>query len=114
MDHAVTASHLGAGTHTVVFSKAGYLQQSRSVQSEAGKSVCDLGRYASRRIHRCGQQQSAGRKCLIDGRDTGMTTPAQLTMEKGQHKITVRKPGLRTVPRKSPFLKERLSVFHPF
>ena len=31
----------------------------------------------------------------IDGKDSGMTTPAQLTVEKGFHKVTVRKTGFK-------------------
>src|SRR6185312_707673 len=34
-----TASHLAAGLHTIVFSKSGYLQQTKSVESVAGKSI---------------------------------------------------------------------------
>jgi len=90
-----TASHLGAGTHTVIFSKTGYLQQTRSVQSIAGKSVAistELGAAVSTVVVTSNPQ---GANVLVDGRDTGMTTPAQLTMEKGQHRITVRKPGFK-------------------
>src|SRR5215472_8643548 len=34
-----TASHLAAGNHTLVFTKAGYLPQTRMVESQTGKSV---------------------------------------------------------------------------
>src|SRR5436190_3091073 len=34
-----TASHLAAGNHTIVFTKAGYLQQTRAIESVAGKSI---------------------------------------------------------------------------
>jgi hypothetical protein len=37
----------------------------------------------------------AGATILVDGEDSGMLTPAQLTLEKRQHHITVRKAGYR-------------------
>ena len=36
-----------------------------------------------------------GANVWVDGKDSGMTTPAQLTVEKGFHKVTVRKAGFR-------------------
>ncbi len=90
-----TASHLAAGTHAVVFSKAGYLQQTRSVQSVAGKSAAiaaELNPAAATVVVTSNPQ---GANIWVDSRDTGMTTPTQLTVEKGLHRITVRKPGFK-------------------
>ena len=90
-----TASHLAAGRHTIVFTKAGYLQQTRSVESVAAKSIdvsAELTPAVSTIVVTSNPQ---GANVWIDGKDSGMTTPAQVTVEKGFHKVTVRKTGFK-------------------
>ncbi|HEY2497339.1 MAG TPA: serine/threonine-protein kinase [Candidatus Angelobacter sp.] len=90
-----TASHLAAGTHTIVFTKAGFLQQAKSVESIAGKSVdvsADLAPSVSTIVVTSNPQGAA---VWVDGKDSGMTTPAQLTVEKGFHKVAVKKAGFK-------------------
>ena len=90
-----TASHLAAGTHTIVFTKSGYLQQTKSVESVAGKSIdvtAELAPAVSTIVVTSNPQSA---NVWIDGKDSGMTTPAQLTVEKGFHKVTVRKTGFK-------------------
>ena len=90
-----TASHLAAGHHTLVFTKAGYLQQTRSIDSIAAKSVdvsAELTPAVSTLVVTSNPQ---GASVWVDGKDSGMTTPAQLTVEKGFHRLAVRKAGFR-------------------
>jgi predicted Ser/Thr protein kinase len=90
-----TASHLAAGHHTLVFTKAGYLQQTRSIDSIAAKSVdvsAELTPAVSTLVVTSNPQ---GANVWVDGKDSGMTTPAQLTVEKGFHRLAVRKTGFR-------------------
>ena len=90
-----TASHLAAGTHTIVFTKSGYLQQTKSVESIAGKSIdvtAELAPAVSTIVVTSNPQSA---NVWVDGKDSGMTTPAQLTVEKGFHKVTVRKAGFK-------------------
>ena len=90
-----TASHLAAGHHTLVFTKAGYLQQTRSIDSIAAKSVdvsAELTPAVSTLVVTSNPQ---GANVWVDGKDSGMTTPAQLTVEKGFHRLAVRKAGFR-------------------
>jgi len=90
-----TASHLAAGHHTLVFTKAGYLQQTRSIDSIATKSVdvsAELTPAVSTLVVTSNPQ---GANVWVDGKDSGMTTPAQLTVEKGFHRLAVRKTGFR-------------------
>jgi PEGA domain-containing protein len=90
-----TASHLAAGYHLISFTKAGYLTQSRSVESAAGKSIAvavDLAPAVSTIVVSSNPQ---GASIWLDGRDTGLLTPAQLTVEKGPHRVVVRKTGFR-------------------
>jgi predicted Ser/Thr protein kinase len=90
-----TASHLAAGTHTIVFSKSGFLQQTKSVESVAGKSIdvsAELAPAVSTIVVTSNPQ---GASIWVDGKDSGLATPAQLTVEKGFHKVTVRKAGFK-------------------
>ncbi len=90
-----TASHLAAGYHLISFTKAGYLTQTRSVESEAGKSMpvsVDLAPAVSTIVVSSNPQ---GANIWLDGKDTGLLTPAQLTVEKGPHRVVVRKAGFK-------------------
>jgi predicted Ser/Thr protein kinase len=92
-----TASHLAAGNHTIVFTKAGYLPQTRMVESVTGKSVevpADLTPAVSTLVVTSNPQ---GASVWVDGKDSGMATPAQLTLEKGPHHVTVKKAGFKEV-----------------
>ncbi len=108
-----TASHLAAGTHTVVFSKSGYLQQSKSVESVAGKSVdvsADLAPAVSTIVVTSNPQ---GANVWVDGKDSGLTTPTQLTVEKGFHKITVRKAGFKEMSMEDTVSEGQTMSFSP-
>lgn len=90
-----TASHLAAGNHTLVFTKAGFLPQTRTIESVTAKSVdinAELAPSVSTLVVTSNPQ---GANVWVDGKDSGSVTPAQLTVEKGFHKITVRKAGFK-------------------
>ncbi|HWX53507.1 MAG TPA: protein kinase [Verrucomicrobiae bacterium] len=89
------ASNLASGEHTVVFAKEGYDRETRTVTVTAGKSdiVSAQLKPAVSRIDVNSTPQNAA--IWIDGRDTGKTTPAQIVVEKGVHKVAVRKPGFK-------------------
>jgi predicted Ser/Thr protein kinase len=90
-----TASHLAAGHHTLVFSKAGYLQQTRSVESVAAKSIDAFAELTPSVSTIVVTSNPQGANVWVDTKDSGMTTPAQITVDKGFHKITVRKAGFK-------------------
>jgi hypothetical protein len=90
-----SASHLGAGYHTVSFTKPGYLQKGAAVESVAGKSVqasADLLPAVSTLVV---TSNPAGANIYLDGKDTGQMTPSQLTVDKGIHRLIVRKAGFK-------------------
>ncbi|HLW51927.1 MAG TPA: protein kinase [Candidatus Angelobacter sp.] len=89
-----TASRLIPGNHTLVFSKDGYNLETRNIESLAGKSVSfsvDLTAVFKAAIN----SNPSGASIFVDGEDSGQLTPAQLTLEKRLHHITVRKAGYR-------------------
>jgi serine/threonine-protein kinase len=90
-----TASHLAAGHHILVFSKSGYLQQTQNIESVANKSIDVSAQLAPAVSTIVVTSNPQGANVWIDGKDSGMTTPAQLTVDKGFHKVTVRKAGFK-------------------
>ncbi len=108
-----TASHLAAGNHTLVFTKAGYLPVTRTVESQTGKSVdvsTELPPAVSTLVVTSNPQ---GANVWVDGKDSGMTTPAQLTVEKGQHRVTVKKAGFRDASADEAFSEGQTQSFSP-
>jgi serine/threonine protein kinase len=108
-----TASHLAAGMHTVVFSKSGYLQQTKSVESVAGKSIdlsAELAPAVSTIVVTSNPQ---GANVWVDGKDSGLTTPTQLTVEKGFHKVTVRKAGFKEMSMEDTVSEGQTMSFSP-
>jgi len=108
-----TASHLAAGMHTIVFSKSGYLQQTKSVESVAGKSIdvsAELAPSVSTIVVTSNPQ---GANVWVDGKDSGLTTPTQLTVEKGFHKVTVRKAGFKEMSTEETVAEGQTLSFSP-
>lgn len=87
-------AHLEVGTHNVLFSKEGYVPQTRTVESLAGKSV-GLSVELSPAAKMVVTSNPQGANIWVDGKDSGMVTPSQLTLVKGLHQITVRTAGYR-------------------
>jgi serine/threonine-protein kinase len=89
------ASHLAAGNHMIVFTKPGFLPTSRLVESVMGRSVdvnAELTPAVSTLVVTSNPQ---GANVWIDGKDSGTVTPAQITVEKGPHRVTVKKAGFK-------------------
>jgi len=107
------ASHLAAGNHTLVFTKPGYLPQTRSIESAAGKSVdvsVELAPEVSTIVVTSNPQ---GANVWIDGKDSGMTTPAQLNVEKGLHRLMVRKAGYKDASTEQTLSEGQTLSFSP-
>jgi predicted Ser/Thr protein kinase len=108
-----TASHLAAGTHTIVFSKSGYLQQTKSVESVAGKSIDVSAQLAPSVSTIVVTSNPQGANVWVDGKDSGLTTPTQLTVEKGFHKVTVRKAGFKELSMEDTVAEGQTMSFSP-
>src|SRR5262249_20066803 len=108
-----TASHLAAGNHMLVFTKAGYLPVSRMMESQTGKSLevtAELTPTVSTLVVTSNPQ---GASVWVDGKDSGSTTPAQLTVDKGPHHITVRKAGFKEASTDQTFSEGQTLSFSP-
>lgn len=108
-----TAANLAAGVHTVVFTKTGFISQTRTVESVVGKSldvVADLVPAVSTIVVNSNPQ---GANIWLDGRDSGMVTPAQLTVDKGVHRISVRKTGYKDAATEATLAEGQTTSFSP-
>ncbi len=88
-----TVMGLSGGHHTITVSKHGYASDMRSFEvASASKSsltfnLTPLVAFVSI------SSEPAGASIFVDGKDSGHVTPAQITAEKGNHTILVRKQG---------------------
>ena len=88
-----TAAGLSVGPHTVVFSKPGHASITRSVNVAGGQNTIAAVQLAELAATFAVSSDPAGASVLLDGKDTGKVTPAQLVVAKGSHTVTVRKAG---------------------
>jgi eukaryotic-like serine/threonine-protein kinase len=82
------------GHHTIVISKAGYATETRTLDvASASKSVMSV-QLAATTATVSVASDPAGATVWIDGRDTGKTTPVQVSLDKpGSHTFVFKKQG---------------------
>jgi hypothetical protein len=88
-----TLSGLAAGQHSVTVSKAGYSPDNRTVEVASGGKLMVMTRLGVLAATLSVSSTPAGANVYIDGKDSGKLTPAQVTVDKGQHLVLVRKSG---------------------
>jgi hypothetical protein len=88
-----TIPGLSAGEHTITMAKAGFASQSKTVQVPAGSKALVAVTLAELPATVAVAGTPSGATILIDGKDTGRVSPAQVTVPKGTHTITLRKAG---------------------
>ncbi|HEY6373745.1 MAG TPA: PEGA domain-containing protein [Candidatus Sulfotelmatobacter sp.] len=81
------------GQHTITFSKAGYSTDTRTVNVASGYRATTSGRLAQLMATLVVKSDPAGANIYVDGRDVGAKTPAQVSVDKGQHVVLVRMSG---------------------
>jgi eukaryotic-like serine/threonine-protein kinase len=88
-----TVSGVDPGQHTITVSKAGYSTDTRAVDVVSGSKSYVITHLAQLMATLAVTSTPAGANIYIDARDTGKTTPAQVSVDKGQHIVLVRKAG---------------------
>jgi serine/threonine-protein kinase len=85
---------LTPGQHTVVISKPGYSTETRSVNvASGGRSALSI-QLAQLAAAVAANSTPSGAEVWIDGKDSGRTTPAQITLSKpGNHTFVFKKDG---------------------
>lgn len=87
-------SGLAPGQHTVYISKAGYSPEIRNVDTiSGGKSTIQVN-FRQLPITVFFVSAPAGCSIIVDGKDTGQVTPAQISLDRaGSHVFVVKKQG---------------------
>lgn len=84
---------LNTGTYNVIFSKPGYASETRSIQVTAGGRVNVDVKLTPTKGWLKVSGSPAGALILIDGKETGRSTPAELMLDPGSHRVTLHKAG---------------------
>jgi hypothetical protein len=91
----LTEKNLAPGKHTVELSHEGYETAKHSAEVKAGETArVDLILAPSNGTVKL-SSVPAGADVAIDGRPTGMQTPAEFTLSKGDHSFTLTKKGFQ-------------------
>jgi len=86
-------SNLQPGQHSITVSKAGYSTDTRSVSVTSGNRATTVVHLAQLMATLVVKTDPAGASVYVDGRDVGTKTPAQVSVDKGQHVVLVRMMG---------------------
>jgi eukaryotic-like serine/threonine-protein kinase len=86
-------TNLAPGAHTITISKPGYNADTRQVNIISGSRASVLVHLAQLMATLVVNSSPAGANVYIDGRDSGVKTPGQVSVNKGQHVVLVRKMG---------------------
>jgi hypothetical protein len=81
------------GSHSITVAKPGYVTDTRSVDVIGGSRASAMIHLAQLVATLVVKSDPAGANIYVDGRDVGAKTPAQVSVDKGQHVVLVRKDG---------------------
>jgi len=88
-----TLSGVGAGQHTITLSKPGFTTDTRRVDVASGGKAFVTSHLEQLMATLAVSSNPAGASIFIDGKNAGKVTPAQVSVDKGQHIVLVRKSG---------------------
>jgi hypothetical protein len=86
-------ANLQPGAHSITVSKAGYSTDTRTVNVTSGNRATTVVHLAQLMATLIVKSEPAGANIYVDGRDVGAKTPAQVSVDKGQHVVLVRMSG---------------------
>jgi serine/threonine-protein kinase len=86
-------TNLQPGQHSVTVSKAGYSSDSRTVTVTSGNRATTVIHLAQLMATLVVKSNPPGANIYVDGRDMGTRTPAQVSVDKGNHVVLVRMMG---------------------
>ncbi len=86
-------TNLQPGAHSITVSKSGYSTDSRTIQVIGGSRASTIVHLAQLMATLVVKSDPAGADIFVDGRSVGARTPAQVSVDKGQHVVLVRKDG---------------------
>jgi serine/threonine protein kinase len=86
-------TNLQPGQHSITVSKAGYSTDTRAVQIGSGNRTTTVVHLSQLMATLVVKSDPPGANIYVDGRDAGAKTPAQVSVDKGQHVVLVRMLG---------------------
>ena len=89
----LSLTNLQPGQHSITVSKAGYASDSRTLSVTPGNRATTTVHLAKLMATLIVKSDPEGAKIYVDGRDMGIKTPGQISVEKGQHVVLVRMSG---------------------
>src|SRR5271170_1547724 len=104
---------LTAGMHTVTVTKAGYSTDTRTVNVGSGSKAFVTSHLSQVMATLAVSSSPAGADVFIDGKNTGRVTPAQVSVDKGQHVVLVRKSGYIDQTTSAQFALGQTTNFSP-
>ena len=104
---------LSAGTHTVTVTKAGYSSDTRTVNVASGSKAFVTSHLSLLMAALAVSSTPPGANVYIDGKNTGKLTPAQVSVDKGQHVVLVRKSGYIDQTTSAQFVLGQTTNFSP-
>jgi serine/threonine-protein kinase len=84
---------LSPGVYKVTLSKSGYSSETRSIEVLAGNRVSLDIRLTALKASLNVAGTPSGAKILIDGKDTGKTSPAEFSLDPAVHNVALHKDG---------------------
>jgi hypothetical protein len=108
-----TLSGLLAGQHTVTVSKAGYSTDTRNVDVVSGSKSFIVSHLSQLMATLAVGSSPAGAAIFVDGKDSGKITPAQVSVDKGQHEVLLRKSGFIDETTSAQFVLGQTFNFSP-
>jgi serine/threonine protein kinase len=84
---------LQPGQHSITVSKPGYVTDTRSINVTSGNRATEMVHLTQLLATLVVKSDPPGASVYIDGKDAGAKTPAQVSVNKGQHVVLVRLSG---------------------
>ena len=101
------------GQHTITVSKAGYSSDTRTVKITAGNRTTEQIHLAQLMATLVVKSDPSGASVYVDGRDMNTKTPAQVSVDKGQHVVLVRLSGYLDETMNGQFAVNQTYSFSP-
>ncbi len=89
----LSVSSLDPGPHSITITKSGYVTDSRTVKVVSGTKSSVVIHLNQLSATLSVTSNPPGANIYVDGRDMGKLTPAQVSVDKGQHVVLIRKAG---------------------
>ena len=86
-------TNLQPGQHSIIVSKSGFSTDARTVNVVSGNRATTLVHLVQLMATLVVKSDPPGANIYVDGRNVGTKTPAQVSLDKGQHVVLVRMSG---------------------